>query len=156
MQTADTLELGQEAPEFTLRGAGGQPVSLSDYRGQKNVVIAFYPLAFSPVCSHQLPALEKELPRFAALDTVLLGVSVDSWYANQEFAKQLGVSFPLLSDLHRKASLAYGVFLPERAYSGRALFAVDRKGTLVYKDVTPTPSEVPSHEALLAALARLS
>jgi peroxiredoxin len=156
MQTADTLELGQAAPDFTLRGAGGQPISLSDYRGQKNVVIAFYPLAFSPVCSHQLPALERELPRFEALDTVLLGVSVDSWYANQAFAKQLGVSFPLLSDIRREASHAYGVFLPERAYSGRALFAVDRKGTLVYKDIAPTTSEVPSHESLLAALARLT
>ena len=152
MPTAGSLEIGQAAPPFTLRGPGGQKVSLADYEGLHHVVLAFYPLAFSPVCSHQLPALQAELPRFEALNATLLGVSIDSWYANQAFARQLGLSFPLLSDISREASKAYGVYLPDRHYSGRALFIIDMQGRLVYQDVTPTTAEVPSHESALAAL----
>jgi peroxiredoxin len=155
MPAAGSLEIGQAAPPFTLRGPGGQRVSLSDYEGLHHVVLAFYPLAFSPVCSHQLPALQAELPRFEALNATMLGISIDSWYANEAFARQLGLSFPLLSDISRETSQAYGVYLPQRHYSGRALFVVDMQGRLVYQDLTPTPDEVPSHDAALAALERL-
>jgi peroxiredoxin len=156
MQAADSLEIGQVAPDFTLRGPGGQHVTLSDFRGRHPVVLLFYPLAFSPVCSHQLPAFELERARIEALGARVLGVSVDSWYANQAFAEKLGVGFPLLSDFAHEASRAYGVYMPERRHSGRALFVVDREGRLAYKDVAPKTSEVPAHEPLLAALARLS
>lgn len=156
MPAAGSLEIGQLAPPFTMRGPGGQRFSLSDYQGQHPVVLAFYPLAFSPVCSHQLPALQAELSRFEALGAVMLGVSIDSWYANQAFARQLGLSFPLLSDISRETSHAYGVYLPDRHYSGRALFVIDAQGRLAYQDITPTPDQVPSHEAVLAALERLA
>jgi peroxiredoxin (alkyl hydroperoxide reductase subunit C) len=150
-----TLEVGQAAPEFTLRGPGGQPISLSDYRGKKNVVVAFYPLAFSPVCSHQLPDIQKVLPRIEGHDTVVLGVSVDSHYANEAFAKKLGLSFPLLSDFKRETSEAYGMLIPEKLYSGRALFVIDKQGRIAYKDIAPTPAEVPATDPLIAALERL-
>ncbi|HEY6866779.1 MAG TPA: redoxin domain-containing protein, partial [Candidatus Eisenbacteria bacterium] len=150
-----TPQTGQTAPEFRLRGPGGQFVSLSEYRGKKNVVVVFFPLAFSPVCSHQLPEVEKVVPRLEALDAVVLGVSVDSYYANEAFARSLGLSFPLLSDFDRSASQAWGILIPERNYSGRALFLVDKQGRLAYVDVAPTPSKIPSNEALIAALERL-
>ncbi|HET7225623.1 MAG TPA: redoxin domain-containing protein [Candidatus Eisenbacteria bacterium] len=143
------------APPFTLKGAAGQPVSLADYRGKQNVVIAFYPLAFSPVCSHQLPELEAVRPRIEALDGVLLGVSVDSWYANEAFARRLGVGFQLLSDFFHEASRAYGVFLEARNYSARALFVVDKQGQLAHVEVTPRLDDVPSEEAVIAVLERL-
>jgi peroxiredoxin len=120
------------------------------------VVLVFYPLAFSPVCSHQLPAIQEALPRFEAQGAVVLGVSVDSWYANQAFAEKLGVTFPLLSDFFHEASLAYGVFLPERRTSGRALFVVDREGRIAWTDVAPTTAEVPSQDAALEALVALA
>jgi peroxiredoxin (alkyl hydroperoxide reductase subunit C) len=155
MQVNDSPEVGQSAPEFRLKGPGGQPFTLSEYRGSRNLLLAFYPLAFSPVCAHQLPGLQQEMPRFRALDTEVLGVSVDSWYSNQEFARKLGLSFPLLSDFNRVACAAYGVLIPERGYSNRAYFVVDKQGRIVWREISSTPTEIPSTEDALAALESL-
>ena len=155
MTTTAALSVGQIAPEFRLRDPGGQFVTLSEYRGRKNVVVAFYPLAFSPVCSHQLPDLEKDTRRIEALDGVVLGISVDSYYANEAFARSLGLSFPLLSDFDRSVSERWGLLIPERHYSQRALFVVDKQGRIAYADVAPTTSQVPSKTALIEALERL-
>jgi len=151
-----TLEVGQMAPEFKLKGPGGQIISLSEYRGRNPVVLVFYPLAFSPVCSHQLPAIEREIARITAREGVVLGVSVDSHYANTAFAEKLGLSFPLLSDFKRQTSAAYGVLREEAGMSGRALFMVDRQGRIAYKDVSPTPAEIPDLERLITALEGLA
>lgn len=156
MQATAPLEIGQTAPEFRLKGPGGQFVSLSEYRGRKHVVVVFYPLAFSPVCSHQLPAIEKELPRFERLDATVLGVSVDSHYANSAFAERLKLSFPLLSDWKHETSAAYGVLLPESGHSGRAIFVIDKQGRLAYKDVSPVLADVPDNARVLAVLAGLA
>ena len=155
MTTTTLPEIGTLAPDFKLRGPGGAFITLAEYRGRRNVVLAFYPLAFSPVCSHQLPAIAKELPRIEALGATVLGISVDSHYANEAFARSLGVPFPLLSDFDRSVSTAYGMLIPERGYSGRALFVVDRQGRIAYRDAAPTPAEVPDQAELLAALAAL-
>ena len=155
MSSTVFLEVGQQAPDFTLRGPGGQNVSLSEYRRHKNVVIAFFPLAFSPVCSHQLPDLQRQIASFEALDAVLMGISVDSYHANTAFAKSLGVTFPLLSDFHRRTSADYGVLDVERGYSGRAYFVVDKQGRLVYRDVSPVLNEIPNFDRLLDALRSL-
>lgn len=154
VQTA-TLEIGQAAPEFALKGPGGQVVSLSDYRGRNHVVLVFYPLAFSPVCSHQLPAIERVIGRITDRGGVVLGVSVDSHWSNTAFAERLGLSFPLLSDFKRTTSAAYGVLDEERGFSERALFVIDRDGRLAYRDVSPVLSEIPDNEALIAALESL-
>lgn len=154
MQTVAIPEVGQQAPDFKLKGADGQFVTLSEYRGAKPVVLAFFPLAFSPVCSHQLPAIETELPRLRALDAEVFGISVDSHHANREFAHKLQLSFPLLSDLKREASTAYGMLL-DSGYSGRALFVVARDGRIAYRDIAPTPSEVPSNADLVRAVEAL-
>ncbi len=155
MTATATLEVGQTAPDFRLRGPGGQFVTLSEYGGKKNVVLVFFPLAFSPVCSHQLPGIQKDLARFEALDATVLGISVDSHWANEAFARQLGLSFPLLSDFDRSTSESYGMLIPEKHYSGRAVFVVDRQGRIAYRDVSPTPAEVPSLAGVIAALERL-
>jgi len=156
MQATASPEIGQVAPDFKLKGPGGQFVTLTEYRGKKNVLLAFYPLAFSPVCSHQLPMIQKDLERFRALGTEVIGVSVDSHYANEAFARDLLLTFPLLSDFHRKASIDYGVLLPDYQYSGRALFLVDRQGRIAYRDISPTLGEIPSNERVIEALERLA
>jgi len=148
-------EVGQPAPDFRLKGPGGQPISLSEYLGHKNVVLVFYPLAFSPVCAHQLPEIQTHIARFRELDAEVLGVSVDSWYANQEFARKLNLSFPLLSDFDHAATTAYGVLMPEKRYSGRALFVVDKQGRVAWREISPTPTEIPSTSNALAALEKL-
>ena len=149
------LVVGQLAPEFRLKGPGGQWVSLSDYRDHQYVAVVFYPLAFSPVCSHQLPEVQKHLREFRELETAVFGISVDSHYANEAFARSLGIEFPLLSDFHRQAMTAYGVLQSEKGYSGRALFLVGKDGRILYTDVSANPgdlAQVPSPERLLEAL----
>jgi peroxiredoxin len=148
-------EVGQEAPDFRLRGPGGAFYTLSEYRGDRPVVLVFYPLAFSPVCSHQLPDVQSQLDRFEALGAQVFGVSVDSHHANRAFAESLGLGFPLLSDWKHEASAAYGIYSPEYRTSGRALFVVDREGRIAHREVSENPGDVahvPSVERALAAL----
>lgn len=152
MAVAGPLEVGALAPDFRLKGPGGQFVTLSEYRGRKNVVLVFFPLAFSPVCSHQLPTIQERLARFRDLGAEVIGISVDSHFANEAYARELGLGFPLLSDFRHVASQAYGVFLPDYHYSARALFVVDRLGRIAYRDVSPTPDDIPSNDAVLSAL----
>jgi glutaredoxin-dependent peroxiredoxin len=85
----------------------------------------------------------------------VFGISVDSWYANQEFARKLGLSFALLSDFHRVTCADYGVLIPVRGYSGRALFLVDKQGNLAWCEIAPSPTDIPSTANALAAAERL-
>ncbi len=151
--------VGDPAPDFRLKGPGGQFVSLSEYAGRRPVVLIFYPLAFSPTCAHQLPQVQQDLPRFEATGAEVLGVSVDSHWANEAFARSLGLSFPLLSDFKREAMRAYGVLLSEAGYSGRALFVIGRDGRIAYHEVADNPGaidQIPSNERALSALQSLA
>ncbi|HUK64093.1 MAG TPA: redoxin domain-containing protein [Dongiaceae bacterium] len=154
MTTLTAPDVGQMAPDFALKAGDGQLVTLSEYRGKRPIVLAFYPLAFSPTCSHQLPTIERDLARIRALGAEVLGISVDSHYANAEFARKLQLSFPLLSDFKREASTAYGMLL-DSGYSGRALFVVGRDGRIAYRDIAPAPGDIPSNAELLRALEKL-
>ncbi|MBI1799587.1 MAG: redoxin domain-containing protein [Candidatus Eisenbacteria bacterium] len=158
MRPAAGPEIGQPAPEIRLKGRGGQFVTLSEFRGKKNVVLVFYPLAFSGVCSHQLPTIERDLAQFEALNAAVLGISVDSHFSNTEFADKLKLTFPLLSDFKREVSMAYGVLL-DTGYSGRAIFVVDREGRLAYRDVSQDPGnleQAPSNARAIEALKALT
>jgi peroxiredoxin len=123
------------------------------------VLLVFFPLAFSPTCSHQLPELQKDVARFEALGAAVFGVSVDSHYANAAFARSLGLGFPLLSDFKRAAMTAYGVYRDQAGYSERASFLISRDGRIAWREVSANPGDVgqiPSSEAALAALAALA
>ena len=155
MQATAKLEVGQHAPEFRLKGPGGQMVTLSEYRGRKNVVLVFFPLAFSGTCSHPLPAVEQFTTQFEQLGGTVLGISVDSHFSNTEFARKLRLSFPLLSDFKREASTAYGVFIPEMNHSARAVFVVDLQGRVAYVDVSADPGDpdkMPSNQRIFDVL----
>lgn len=157
MTTQAVPELGQLAPEFRLKGPGGTWFTLSEHRGHSPVVLVFFPLAFTRVCTHQLPDLQRLMPEFESAGAVVYGVSVDSHHANAAFAKSLGLTFPLLSDWKREAATAYGVLLPEAGYSGRATFVVGRDGRLVHREIADdmgAMDQVPSPERALAAIAR--
>jgi peroxiredoxin len=157
MTTQTVPELGQMAPDFRLRGPGGAFYTLSEHRGQNPVVVVFFPLAFTAVCSHQLPDLQRVLPEFEQAGAVVYGVSVDSHHANAAFARSLGLTFPLLSDWKREASAAYGVLLPEAGFSGRATFVVGKDGRILHRDVAEdldAMDQVPSPERALAAITR--
>lgn len=155
MTTATIPEVGAPAPDFRLKSPEGAFVTLSEYRGHRPVVLAFYPFAFSPTCTHQLPSIEALMPRLRERGVEVLGISVDSHWSNAAFARQLGLSFPLLSDFRREASAAWGVLFGDAGFANRALFLVDRDGRVAWRDVAPNPGELPSNDALLAAVAAL-
>ncbi len=152
------LDAGQPAPDFRLKGPDGQFVTLSEFRGRRPVVLVFYPLAFSPVCSHQLPEVQRDLPRFEEMGAAVFGVSVDSHYSNEAFARSLSLTFPLLSDFKREATAAFGVLRSEAGYGGRATFVVGRDGLIAWREVSGNPGDIeqiPSNDRALAALAAL-
>jgi mycoredoxin-dependent peroxiredoxin len=126
------LEEGAPAPEFSLRDQHGATISLSSYRGEKAVVVMFYPFAFSSVCTGELCEVRDSLPAFESDDVQLLAVSCDPMHALRAFAEQDGLTFPLLSDFwpHGEVAAAYGVFNEQRGCAERSTFIVDREGVL--------------------------
>jgi peroxiredoxin len=151
------LKAGEQAPDFELRSHTGGTVKLSDFKGRKNVVLAFHPLAFTPVCATQMSAYESDLPKFAAADAVVLGISIDPQPAKSAWAKSLGsISYDLLSDFHPHGEVAakYGVFRPKEGFSERAIFVVDKQGQVAWSKVYAIP-EGPLNREVLDALERL-
>ena len=147
------IKVGDQAPEWTLGGTEADDIRLADYRDQKNVVLLFYPLDFSPVCSLQLPAYQARKPEFDAKDTVIFGISTDSKWSHKAFSEQLGLEYPLLSDYNRKVSEAYGVLRPE-GYTNRAVFVIDKQGIIRYMDVT-SPGEQPDQAQVMRVIETL-
>ena len=152
------LQAGRAAPDFTLENQSRKSIKLSDFRGKKNVVIAFHPLAFTPVCSVQMQNYQKSLPAFESLDTVVLGISFDLGPSHAAWANSLGgLSFDLLSDVHPHAKVArdYGVFREADGLPERAIFVVDKKGTIRWTKLHDIP-EQPNLDELLGVLRALS
>ena len=137
-----SVQVGTTAPDFELPGHHGAPVRLSSFRGSKHVVVAFHPLAFTPVCANQMQNYEADQEWFAAHDTHVLGISVDAVPAKIEWAKMLGgISFDLLADFHPHGAVAeaYGV-MRDGGISERAVFVVDKAGTVVFAKVYDIPT----------------
>lgn len=148
--------LGQPAPDFTLPSTLGEPVTLSSYRGQKHVVLVFYPLDFSPVCSMQLPEYSGRQDDFAEAGAVVLGVNRDSVYAHKAWAAEYGIEVPLLADMNLDVARQYGVAIDERGISGRAVFLIDKGGVVRFEHVEAKTSEYTVRpELVLAKLAEL-
>ena len=147
---------GSEAPEFNLPDQSGGKVSLLDYRGEKNVVLMFYPFAFTGVCTKELCTLRDEYPDFMSDDSVLLSVSCDSTHSLKKFAEEQNLTHPMLSDFwpHGAVSRAYGVFLEDVGFSTRGTFIIDKQG-IVQWSVVNGPGEQRSTEDYRAALAAL-
>ncbi len=136
-----SLRVGVAAPEFTMPDHHGRQVSLSDFRGQRVVVLVFYPYAFTSTCTGELRAIQDTLPAFQNDDVQVLGVSCDSMFALRVFADQEQLGYPLLSDFwpHGEVARAYGVFDEERGCAVRGTFVVDRAGVLRWRVVNAIP-----------------
>ena len=156
------LEIGSPAPDFTLPDDSRDPVTLSSFRDKSAVVLAFYPAAFTGVCQKELCTFRDSLGSLNEVDATVLGISVDSPMANAAFAKQNELNFPLLSDYSRTAVNAYGVALENFAgmdgyvAAQRAVFVVDKAGTIRYAWIAPNPGVEPDYEAVKAAVDGLS
>lgn len=137
------LKAGDEAPDFELRSHRGGTVKLSSFKGRKNVVLAFHPLAFTPVCANQMSGYQAELPRFDAVDATILGISIDAQPAKAAWATALGsISYDLLSDFHPHGAVAerYGVFRAKEGFSERAVFVIGKDGKVAWSRVSRYPS----------------
>jgi len=152
------LTAGDEAPDFELRSHKGGTVKLSDFRGKKNVVLAFHPLAFTPVCANQMRGYESDLAKFEGAGAVVLGISIDAQPAKAAWAKTLdSISYDLLSDFHPHGEVAhkYGIFRQKEGFSERAIFVIDKAGRITWSKVYAIP-ELPNNNEVLAALRHLS
>jgi mycoredoxin-dependent peroxiredoxin len=150
------VEVGDQAPDFELKDQHGTPVRLSSFRGDKNVVLVFYPLAFSGVCTSELCELRDQFPEVTRDDVELLTVSVDSTYAHRVWSDAEHFGFKLLSDFwpHGAAAKLYGVFDPGRGTAIRGTFIIDKDGVVRWKVVNPTPQarDLAEYSKALAAL----
>jgi peroxiredoxin len=135
------IAVGEKAPDFELKNQHGQSVRLSDFRGDKNVVLLFYPFAFTGVCTGELCAIRDELPAFQNDDVQLLAVSNDSMHTQRVFSEQEGLEYPLLSDFwpHGAVSTAYGVFDEEKGCAVRGTFVIDKEGVVRWTIVNGLP-----------------
>lgn len=127
--------VGQLAPEFSLPASTGQTITLSSYRGHQHVVLIFYPLDFSPVCSMQLPEYSGRQDDFADAGAAVLGINRDSVHAHKAWAAEYGIEVPLLADMTLSVARQYGVAIDERGISGRAVFLIDRSGVVRFQHV---------------------
>jgi peroxiredoxin len=150
------VEIGEQAPDFELTDQHGTPVRLSGFRGSKNVVLVFYPLAFSGVCSGELCAMRDEFHEVTRDDVELLTVSVDSRFTHKAWADAENFSFALLSDFwpHGAVAKAYGVFQENMGIATRGTFVIDKAGVVRWKVVNPIPEarDIADYQKALASL----
>jgi len=132
-----SLAIGSPAPQFSLTNQHGENISLADYKGKKNVVVLFYPFAFSGICTGELCGLRDDLAAFQNENVELIAISCDPMYAQKAFAEKEGYKFPVLADFwpHGAAAKAYGVFNEERGCAIRGTFIIDKEGILRWQVV---------------------
>ncbi len=155
------LAVGSKAPDFTLKSKtadGLKDVTLSANFGQKQTVLLFFPLAFTGVCTQEMCDQTAGLSQYASLGADVIGISVDSPFAQEAWAKAHQIGITLVSDLNKETTKAYDVLFPMLAGVGdtaaRAAFVVGTDGVVKYAEQTPTPKDLPNFEAVKAALAK--
>jgi peroxiredoxin len=146
------VDVGDKAPDFSLKSTSGETVGLGQYRGRKNVLVAFFPLAFTGVCTKENCAFSEDYAKFEGKDTVVLPVSVDATPSQNEFRAKHGMKHHLLSDFKREAGRAYGVLDEEKFFTKRAYFLVDKQGVVRWKHVEPELGMSRTNEELLAEI----
>jgi glutaredoxin-dependent peroxiredoxin len=156
------IAVGTKAPDFSLKSkqaSGVVDVKLSNNLGKKNTVILFFPLAFTGVCTKEMCDITAGLSAYSGLNADVIGISVDSPFAQEAWAQKEKIGITLASDLNKTTAKAYGVLLDDLmgfgATSARAAFVVDKAGVVQYSEQTPTPKELPNFEAVKAVLAKL-
>lgn len=156
------IAVGTKAPDFTLKSkqaSGVVDVKLSNNQGKKNTVILFFPLAFTGVCTKEMCEVTTGLSAYAGLNADVIGISVDSPFAQEAWAQKEKIGITLASDLNKTTAKAYGVLLDDLlgfgSTSARAAFVVDKNGVVQYSEQTPTPKDLPNFEAVKSALSKL-
>ena len=148
-------KVGERAPDFSLKSTSGDTVTLSQFKGQKNALVAFFPLAFTRVCTAENRAFTEDYSEFESKDTVILPVSVDSGATLGEFRAKHKMTHHLLSDFKRETGRAYGVLDEEKFFTKRAYFLVDKQGVLRWKHVEAELGHSRKNDELLAEIAKV-
>jgi mycoredoxin-dependent peroxiredoxin len=150
------VEVGAKAPDFTLNDYNRQPVTLSAFQGEKNVLVVFYPFAFSGICTGELCQVRDELADYTNADVQVLGISVDSPFALKAWADHEGYKFPLLSDFwpHGAVAQQYGVFNEKAGLATRGTFLIDKTGIVRFTEINQ-PGEARDQSAWKKAIATL-
>jgi glutaredoxin-dependent peroxiredoxin len=159
--------VGQQAPDFALKtktAEGPATINLADYRGKNNVVLLFFPMAFTGVCTNELCSVSGGLELYNSLGAQVLGISVDSPFTLEVFAQKNNIAFPLLSDFNKEASQAYdalyGNFVPGvwdlQGVSKRSAFVIDKNGVIRYAEVLENAGELPSFTKIEETLKSLN
>jgi peroxiredoxin len=156
------LKIGTTAPDFTLKtktANGLEDVKLSDNFGKRNTVLLFFPLAFTGVCTQEFCDVSGGISAYETLNAAVLGISVDSPFAQEAWALKEKIAIKLVSDLNKTVTQSYEVVFPALAGIGdtaaRSAFVIDKQGKIVYAEQTPTPKDLPNFDAVKAALAKL-
>lgn len=154
------IAAGQKAPEFKLFNSEKKEISLSDFKGHHNVIIHFYPQAFTGTCTEQLCNMRDNLNFYTNLNAVVLGISVDSIFTLAEFKAKQNYNFDLLSDFNKETIKAYDVYLENFAFgmigvAKRAAFVIDKEGTIVYSEETAGPGVQVNFEAIKEVVSKL-
>jgi peroxiredoxin len=150
------ISVGQPAPEFSLKDQSQQEVKLADFRGKKNVVLMFYPLDWSPVCTNEHACVVNEWPKFSKLDAQVLGLSVDSVWSHKAYAEKMGITYPLLADFNPRGAVAdkFGVYLADKGITGRAIAIIDKGGKIAWFKQYDIPT-VPDINEVAQALGQV-
>jgi peroxiredoxin len=155
-----SVQVGQDAPDFTLKNTDMQDVTLSALRGQKNVVLLFVPLAFTGVCTTELCSVRDNLNAYAQLNAEVFGVSVDSPFAQKAWKEKEKLNFTLLSDFNRQAVKAYGAqyesLIGLQGVAKRAAFVIDKQGKVRYAEVLEDARNLPNFDQIKATLKSLN
>lgn len=154
------IQTGQQAPDFNLRDTEKQEVKLSDYKG-KNVVLLFFPLAFTGVCTAELCSVRDNMNAYSGLNAEVLAISVDSPFTLGKFKAEQGYNFPLLSDFNKEVSTAYGSIyehfvMDMKGVSKRAAFVIDKEGVVQYAEVLEDAGKVPDFDAIQQTLRQMA
>jgi peroxiredoxin len=155
-QLQNSPQVGDVAPEFTAASTSGRDVSLSSFRGKRNVLLAFFPLAFTGTCTKELICFTEDFDQFASNGVEILPISVDSTASLKEFKNKLQMKTELLSDFKRDVSRSYGVLNEERFYSNRAYFLIDKEGRVRWSHLEGNNSQRRENSEILAAIELLS
>ena len=155
-----SVNVGDKAPSFSLYSSDKKEVSLKDYEG-KNVVLLFFPLAFTSVCTNEMCSMRDNIAHYNGADANVLAISVDTPQTLAKFKAELGLNFPLLSDFNKETSRAYGALYEEfvmgmRGVSKRSAFVIDKNGVVRYSEVLENAGSLPNFEAVRETLSKLN
>ena len=152
-----SIAVGQKAPDFTLPNQDKKDIKLSDFAGKKNVVLIWYPLDWSPVCTNEHACLVSDGKQFDQLDAQVLGLSVDSVWSHKAFAEKMGIHYPLLADFQPRGAVGdkFGVYLADKGITGRAIAIIDKAGKVAWFKNYDIPT-LPDLKEVSEALAKVA